>query len=1740
VIDGGECGFGPRRQAVALACDTPQYKTGSTHALRARVGERRAPRMSAGEEVMPPPIDEPGAFDSSAIEEMAGLEMEEPQIDGEEEVMAELPQQDDPLTEHVTAGGIVSTYRNADERKQRLEMKQAGDYIRAAKQQVADTTKDLQSADIRMRKAQSNANAARQEAQALYDQLVAEDDAERSVPNRHGVALARQRYDAAAYRMRHADAVAQREYSIVVWQQDRVNAAEQAVMKTEELEQRVLEMESAEREEMQQVAEYRGARELEAAERQHRAALQAVDELQREREDREMRTEKALMVAEDGQRKAKQRLSAATQGLQQKLQELADYRRAEKTRQQQALLSLKSNSEEAYNKMAAVNERNRKKKLKEDAAHEAERKVILQNGGNPYEVFRSRREKERQEKEYQKLVEKQRDGEAKIAKMMVREEELFQRDMKQRAIEKEYELHFQKEMGLAAKEERVDKFMKKRALGGVDIIDPTSIKESALVAVQSSFDKGGGVIPAPLHGSHNTVVKTSRFGLGDIFERANDGAAGPYSDEVLEAVKARHPGTTFDPMFVPPEYKVPDDGPEQFDAAALGNSAVDRYGELVDELAQPEFKGMWKDGTAYGGEESRGLIDPEEVERQRRESMKIKTTKLSKLEKGMMDTVPDKIRKNIVKPQIACGREFKGKSFLAENLTHPELQDRIEFRDFKVGQVYKQTIRLTNVSYTFNTFKLKHLGDDIRDFFEIKYKLPGYISAGLTCDLHITFEPKIPEDINTELPILAETGHIGIPLICSTPKTKISVEPRVIEFIHSDQGVPLCEEVTEYITITNSGALGTGYSLMDPEAWTPESMLTDAPPVGEAADDADPVPEVAAADDSSTMNGTAKVSDEEQMIQDIYASTPSDRRVLRFDKAGLVQGYKSVRVPVTFRPCVLGQWKGSIIINFADEGTPDVTINFRALVTEVPIFLKRPINDFQTVCYNHVYRDSLVVYNRGKTAMKCELSLPEHASCLRKSLEFLPPLGFPQNGSFFAFQLKFRPEPKIWNKIPPEYGDPETGKIEFPMLVTVPDQSLPVRWTLKAQLTPAAIKFEPDILDFGACSCNESVAIDVKITNTSALPQEVGFVRLKAEIDVQPWDGFFPLKPGQSTVVQARFAPRSAIDYQFPLTCKAITGKQTVLDPTLAVENEYTIHCRGRGVFPPLKVSNGTMKMAAVAEGGRTSESVVLSNTGKDVRHFEFTPQPESNLYVSPMHGSLSPGEQLRITMEFRAPTEEEAEPEPEAEAVDGEVPVVAAKEEKPINERWSVHKKWLVPCFFKPEDVGQKRIVTENLHVQVHTTVIRPIVADGDGLVYRELDFGQVALGPGKVVKFMLHNKGTTEAAMSCSTLDPNGPFLMLSGSRPIPAGGAVQVVMCFDPPEVGLYEQTVRIQTSANEYIVVCKGEGMRPKLRVEEPTRVEQPDITSSGTKRGQLHVGDAVCTKTVSKTLKLCNETEQPMAWSVGITELKRRNANGLEPFYVVPPQGTIAGGGEMEVDVRFCPDHQSTGFGGLLNFDVPSQNETHAIDLTGRGWACGTYIVGGDEAPEEARSDMMAHVLPDLFEGLGSAAAETKKMTLTLDYNTPLPEGMSAPAPAKGAPEVDENAPLAVGLVVVGNAGDAGEKAANGDVAFDALPPDAVEKGFGLVVGGKLAFGPQDSSQVAFTFRSPALAEGSSAATLGKLGIGYWAETKVSGMCKGGTPAPEGGASAFELTLRAYVAPPAPPEESAGKTVTVQE
>lgn len=115
---------------------------------------------------------------------------------------------------------------------------------------------------------------------------------------------------------------------------------------------------------------------------------------------------------------------------------------------------------------------------------------------------------------------------------------------------------------------------------------------------------------------------------------------------------------------------------------------------------------------------------------------------LSRLEQRMLENAKQRQKENIVKTQVVMHREFKvwlpflirivwfnsgqGESFISK----PE---KVEFLDFEVGSVHKQTILLTNVSLSFNSFKFLPLSPKIRDFFKIKYNFPGRMSAGTSC-----------------------------------------------------------------------------------------------------------------------------------------------------------------------------------------------------------------------------------------------------------------------------------------------------------------------------------------------------------------------------------------------------------------------------------------------------------------------------------------------------------------------------------------------------------------------------------------------------------------------------------------------------------------------------------------------------------------------------------------------------------------------------------------------------------------------------------------------------------------------------------------------------------------------------------------------------------------------------------------------------------------------------------------------
>jgi hypothetical protein len=149
--------------------------------------------------------------------------------------------------------------------------------------------------------------------------------------------------------------------------------------------------------------------------------------------------------------------------------------------------------------------------------------------------------------------------------------------------------------------------------------------------------------------------------------------------------------------------------------------------------------------------------------------------KLTRLEEKMMQNALERQKSNVLTKQIVMGREFKGDAFLPS----PKV---LVFEDFVVNEPLHLKLVLTNVSFTFNTFRLLELPDEVKNFFEITYTRPGRMSAGKSCTIDVEFTPKVSDEIETYIPFLAHTGPFRVPVRCLRKKAEIEVTHRVISF----------------------------------------------------------------------------------------------------------------------------------------------------------------------------------------------------------------------------------------------------------------------------------------------------------------------------------------------------------------------------------------------------------------------------------------------------------------------------------------------------------------------------------------------------------------------------------------------------------------------------------------------------------------------------------------------------------------------------------------------------------------------------------------------------------------------------------------------------------------------------------------------------------------------------------------------------------------------------------------------
>jgi hypothetical protein len=286
--------------------------------------------------------------------------------------------------------------------------------------------------------------------------------------------------------------------------------------------------------------------------------------------------------------------------------------------------------------------------------------------------------------------------------------------------------------------------------------------------------------------------------------------------------------------------------------------------------------------------------------------------KLSVLEQQYMDKAAIRQKEGITKPQVVAGRTFKGDSFISK-------PDEIRFKDFTVGMAHTQTILMTNVSLSFNSFKLMPLEDKIKDFFHIVYTPSGRMSAGLSTTIQITFTPQLNEDINSFFPILAETGLIRIPLICTCKKALIEVEEPAVDF----GDVIFGESSTMFVKVENKGALATRIHIKTPEGRSIPYITPEMLPKDE------------------------EVERTEEVVFEEFVATVSFKRTTEID------GYSNTKIQFTFVPLKLGSIEQRLTLFFDNQDyTKPIALRVWGQCVDVPIFVEQEEYNMHVMAYD--------------------------------------------------------------------------------------------------------------------------------------------------------------------------------------------------------------------------------------------------------------------------------------------------------------------------------------------------------------------------------------------------------------------------------------------------------------------------------------------------------------------------------------------------------------------------------------------------------------------------------------------------------------------------------------------------------------------------------------------------------------------------------------------------------------------
>lgn len=625
-----------------------------------------------------------------------------------------------------------------------------------------------------------------------------------------------------------------------------------------------------------------------------------------------------------------------------------------------------------------------------------------------------------------------------------------------------------------------------------------------------------------------------------------------------------------------------------------------------------------------------------------------------------MAAARERQKENIVKKQVVMKKEFKGQAFISK-------PDKILFKDFQVGKTYVQTILLTNVSLSFNSFKLLPMDDSIRDYFEIKYTPSGRMSAGLSTTIQISFTPKLKKDIdiNSYLPILAETGQINIPLVCTCRKALLDVDTPIVDFGRVIYG----EKSTVKVKLSNSGALPvTIYTRTNEKREFPVLSKEEMDEMWEenkkekikewimdrrkeeierkrleeeAKKAEEPVEEEPPAKKPPPKKGKQAVEEEEEEKEPDPLELPLEQTEIEAAEAALefpinefhefcvqtsfsrvtqLDGYSSKNLNFTFTPLKMGKifQEGTLYFDNQDYTDP-IPIVIKGECIDVPVYVEKLTYDLNILVYEKTFRESIILYNRSPHTMKLQLYFPSE---LKPYLEFNPTLGYIQGNDKFEIWMKFKADRTILTNCKKyiTYGkedseDYSVPQIDIPIKVVGASQVLPIKFNIVAKFTVDSITFNPPTLQFGSIWNQGASRVNFNIENHSLLPQRFYFVNLPKEIRAETDDGCGVVLPGEKYPLSIAYRP--SVENAFEeghVACRIITG-DNICSREMKIKYQVNISkC-------PIKVDKTQVKFQALPEKEKAEVVFQFQNLTNKCFMMEVAPPPLrlSGLMVTPL-----------------------------------------------------------------------------------------------------------------------------------------------------------------------------------------------------------------------------------------------------------------------------------------------------------------------------------------------------------------------------------------------------------------------------------------------------------------------------------------------------------------------------------------